>query len=79
VKLDDDLATLKAKYGSLLQVSKQASVAADSAPFLSIPGTETATVQWTPMEFTLTAGLDADGRIIAIQLRPPSCYPGGCK
>jgi hypothetical protein len=79
LKLGDTLDALKKIYGSRLQVSKQAPVPPDTEPFLSVPWVETATVQWTPMEFTLTAGLDAEGKIIALRLRPPSCYPGGCK
>jgi hypothetical protein len=79
LKLGDTLDTLKKVYGSRLQVDKQTAVPVDTKPFLSVPGVETATIQWTPMEFTLTAGLDAQGKIIALRLRPPSCYPGGCK
>lgn len=79
LKLGNSLDALKALYGSRMQVDKQAAVPVDTKPFLSVPGVETATIQWTPMEFTLTAGLDAEGRIIALRLRPPECFPGGCK
>jgi hypothetical protein len=79
LKLGDTLETLKSIYGSRFQRSKQASVPAATEPFLSVPGDETAVVQWTPIEFTLTAGIDSQGRIIALRLSPPECYPGECQ
>ena len=79
LKLGDTLDTLKGIYGSRLKLDKQASVPADADPFLSMPGSQTATLQWRKLDFTLIAGLDSQGRIIALRLRPPSCYPGGCK
>lgn len=79
LKLGDTLDSLKSLYGSRFQLSKQAPVPATTDPFLSVPGSQTAVVQWTPIEFTLTAGLDSQGRIIALRLSPPECYPGGCQ
>jgi hypothetical protein len=79
LKLGDSLDSVKSIYGSKLRVSKQEPVPADAAPFSSIPGVEMVTLQWKSMEFTLTAGLDAEGKIIALRLQPPECYPGGCK
>jgi len=80
LKLGDTLDALKGLYGSRFQLSKQANIPpATSTPFLAVPGNETATVQWTPIEFTLTAGLDSAGRIVALRLQPPECYPGGCQ
>jgi hypothetical protein len=79
LKLGDTLDTLKKLYGNRLQLSKQAPVPADTDPFLSVPGVETAVVQWSPIEFTLNAGFDNQGRIIALRLNPPECYPGGCQ
>ena len=79
LKLGDSIDQLTMLYGSKFQVSKQAKVPVDTDPFLSVPGSETAVVQWAQMEFTLTAGLDEQGKIIALRLSPPECYPGGCK
>ncbi len=79
LRLGDTLDTLKSLYGNRFQLSKQASVPATTDPFLSVPGNETAVVQWTPIEFTLTAGFDSLGRIVALRLSPPECYPGGCR
>jgi hypothetical protein len=79
LKLGDTVATLKRIYGDRFQLSKQAKVAADAEPFGSLPGSRLAMVQWTPIEFTLMAGLDGDGKIVAMQLSPPECFPGGCQ
>jgi hypothetical protein len=79
LKLGDTLEALRSIYGSRFQLSKQANVPATTDPFLSVPGSQTVVVQWTPIEFTLTAGLDSQGRIIALRLSPPECYPGGCQ
>jgi hypothetical protein len=79
LKLGDTLNTLKGLYGNRFLLSNQAPVPATTDPFLSVPGSETAVVQWTPIEFTLTAGFDSQGRIIALRLSPPECYPGGCQ
>lgn len=79
LKLGDTLDTLKELYGNRFQLSKQANVPVTIDPFLSVPGVETAVVQWTPIEFTLTAGFDSQGKIIALSLDSPECYPGGCE
>ena len=79
LKLGDTVDSLKSIYGNRLKLDKQVNVPPDTEPFLSVPGTQTATVQWMKLDFTLIAGLDSQGRIIAMQLRLPSCYPGGCK
>jgi hypothetical protein len=79
LKLGDALDRLKKLYGNRFQLSKQTPVPVTTDPFGSIPGVETAVVQWTPIEFTLTAGFDSQGQIIALSLDPPECYPGGCK
>jgi hypothetical protein len=79
LKLGDTLDDLKRIYGPKLQLVKQENIPADTAPFLYTPGSELAIVQWKSLDFTLTAGLDDQGRILALSLRPPSCYPGGCK
>ncbi len=79
LKLGDTLDTLKRFYGNRFQLSKQADVPTDTDPFSAVPGAQTVVVQWTPIEFTLTAGLDSQGRIIALSLDPPECYPGGCQ
>jgi hypothetical protein len=79
LKLGDTLDGLKSLYGSRFQLSKQANVPADTDPFLSVPGVQTVVVQWAAIEFTLTAGFDSQGRIIALRLSPPECYPGGCQ
>jgi hypothetical protein len=78
LRLGDSLAQLKKIYGNRFKLGKQADVPVNTPPFLSLPGVQTATLQWTPLEFTLTAGFDAGGRIIALSLSPPECYPGGC-
>ncbi len=79
LKLGDTLDAPKRLYGNRFQLSKQADVPADTDPFSAVPGAQTAVVQWTAIEFTLTAGLDSQGRIIALNLDPPECYPGGCQ
>jgi hypothetical protein len=80
LKLGDGLDALKRIYGSRFQLSRQPDIpAATSKPFLAVPGSQTATVQWTPAEFTLTVGLNSGGRIVALRLQPPECYPGGCQ
>jgi hypothetical protein len=78
LKLGDTLDTLKRTYGNRFELSKQTNVPTDTDLFLSVPGSQTAVVQWTPIEFTLTAGFDSQGRIIALRLSPPECYPGEC-
>lgn len=79
LKLGDGLDALKRVYGTKFHLSKQQTVPADTEPFLSMPGSRTAMIQWTPVEFTLIAGLDAQGNIIAMQLSLPECYPAGCQ
>jgi hypothetical protein len=79
LKLGDTLETLKGLYGGRFQVGKQDAVPVNTDPFLSVPGSQTAVVQWTPIEFTLTAGFNNGGRIIALSLSPPECYPGECR
>jgi hypothetical protein len=79
LKLGDSLDTLKRLYGSRFKVDNQDNVPDDTQPFLSVPGSQTATIQWMKLDFTLTAGLDRNGKIVAMRLRLPSCYPGGCQ
>jgi hypothetical protein len=79
LKLDDTLETLKGIYGHRFLLSGQQPVAATVDPFREMPGVRTATLQWASLEFTLVAGLDVSGKIIALQLSPPECYPGGCR
>jgi hypothetical protein len=79
LRLGDNLGQLKKIYGSRFKLSKQTPKAADTPPFLDVPGVQTVMVQWTSLEFTLMAGLDAQGHIVALRLRPPECYPGGCE
>jgi hypothetical protein len=79
LKLGDTIAELTMVYGSKFKFSKQAKVPVDTDPFLAVAGSETAVVQWAQLEFTLTAGFDEHGQIIALRLSPPECYPGGCE
>jgi len=79
LRLGDGLDALKRIYGTRFQLSRQQTVPPDTEPFLSVPGSRTATVQWTPIDFTLTAGLDQQGHIVAMRLNLPECYPGGCQ
>jgi hypothetical protein len=78
LKLGDTLDALRRIYGNRFQLSKQSNVPADTGPFQSVPGSKMVMIQWTPMEFTLLAGLDDHGRIIALRLSLPECYPDGC-
>jgi hypothetical protein len=79
LKLGDSLDDLKKIYGDRFQLTGQDPVPVQTKPFRMTPGSRIAVVQWMKLDFTLTAGLDQSGRIVALQLRLPSCYPGGCK
>ena len=37
------------------------------------------TIQWRSEDFTLTVGFDDNGKVIAMWLIKPECYPGGCE
>lgn len=79
LKLGDSLEDLKRVYGARFLLLKQDAVPVETTPFSETPGSEVAIVQWMKLDFTLTAGLDAGGKIVALRLRLPSCYPGGCQ
>jgi hypothetical protein len=79
LRLGDSLDRLKQLYGDRLQMLRQAPVPVSTGPFELTPGSQIAVLQWSSLEFTLTAGLDAEGKVVALRLRPPECYPGGCR
>ena len=81
IHLGEHIEDLKRIYGDRLMV--QAVHADPSKPRMEFSGVTAAqrraVFQWKSEEFTLTAGLDSDDRIIALWLILPECYPGGCE
>jgi hypothetical protein len=79
LKLGDSIETLKRIYGPRFQETKARKVPQHRKEFMGMEQSHLVTLQWKSLEFTLMAGLNSSGKIEALQLMPPECYPGDCE
>ena len=80
LRLGDDIATLQRIYGNNFELSSRSADAPRTrTEFTGVTGAHhTATVQWRSDEFTLTVGFNDEGKVTAMWLILPECYPDGC-
>ena len=79
LKLGDHISAIKRVYGAKLQIQK-GNPSEQRREFTGIGAvSQRIKLQWASQEFTLTAGLNDAGRIIALWLILPECYPDPCE
>ena len=82
LKIGGTLADLKRIYGDRFELSAQNTNPSQSRDeFTGVQEANeyrVATIQWQSWDFTLRAGFGADGKIDAMWLILPECYPDGC-
>jgi hypothetical protein len=80
LRLGDDMRTLKRIYGSRFEVSHPSGASLrNRKEFAGVAADRQVDVQWKSQEFTLTIGFNVRGKIMALWLVPPECYPGECE
>ena len=79
LKLGDDINDIKRIYGENFEVQKINSIDKRMEFTGVMSGYKRVTIQWESEEFTLTAGLNKEGKIFALWLILPECYPGPCE
>jgi hypothetical protein len=81
LKLGDDVKKLKRIYGGKFELQTLRNEPSENR--IEFTGVSVAnqriTIQWRLEDFTLTVGFDGNGKIIAMWLILPECYPGGCE
>lgn len=81
LKFGDDIAAIKRLYGS--EFKTQTLNRNSSGQRMEFSGvtasTQRVTLQWRSEEFTLNVGLDEAGKVAALWLILPECYPGPCE
>ncbi len=82
LKMGDTLADLKRIYGPLFELSvpnKNPSDVRESFTGVQDKNEyQVATIQWQSWDFTLRVGFNAAGKVDAMWLILPECYPDGC-
>jgi hypothetical protein len=79
LKLGDSIETIKKIYGTRFQEIKQRQVHQERREFMGPAQSHLIVLQWKTLEFTLMIGLNQGGKIEALMLMPPECYPGDCE
>jgi hypothetical protein len=87
LRLGDDLGRIKAIYGQRyregtypdLVVMGETKRRSERIPHSGVWENHRVKIQWKEPEYTLTAGLDANGKIVSLWLMRPECYPGECR
>jgi hypothetical protein len=87
LNLGDDLARLKAIYGNKYQDWKYPDLSigggprarSERIPYSGVWERQRVVIQWASPEYTLSAGLDDQGKIVSLCLLRPECFPGECK
>jgi hypothetical protein len=79
LKLGDELTELKRLYGDHFQVENLSTgLVSNRREFTGVANSHRVRIQWRSIEFTLTAGFTETGRIAALWLLSPECYPAEC-
>lgn len=80
LKLRGDIESIRRIYGSKFEDFPRRSYAATRMDFMGVSSAlRRITIQWKSQDFTLTIGLDDQGKISALWLLLPECYPDGCE
>jgi hypothetical protein len=81
LKLGDGIKTLKRIYGNHFMLrTLRSDSSAKRMEFTGVSvANQRATIQWRLEEFTLTVGFDVHGKVIAMWLILPECYPRDCE
>lgn len=83
LRLGDTLANLKNIYGNHFELSSNNNGPSHKREaFTGVQVSseyKVATIQWQSEEFTLRVGFDPNGKIDAMWLQLPECYPDGCE
>jgi hypothetical protein len=78
LKLGDNVEAIKKIYGTRFQEIKQSKIRQDRREFMGLAQSHLIVLQWKSVDFTLMVGFNQDGKIAALMLMPPECYPGDC-
>jgi hypothetical protein len=78
LRLGDSVEAIKKIYGTRFQEIKQSKIRQERREFMGIGQSHLIVLQWKSVEFTLMVGFNQDGKIAALMLMPPECYPGDC-
>lgn len=81
LKLGDDIKKLTRIYGSNYEIATLRNDPSENrVEFTGVTvANQRVTIEWRLEEFTLTVGLDGKGKVIAMWLILPECYPGACE
>lgn len=81
LKLGDDISSLRHIYGPRFQVITSPDVRIgweNAEDFKVSAGGRLIVLQWRSEDFSLVVGISDIGKIVAMQLTVPECYPSGC-
>jgi hypothetical protein len=80
LKLGDGIKTIKRIYGRHFQLTQLRNKPKKRMEFTGVSvANQRVTIQWNSEEFTLTAGISSNGKVVAMWLILPECYPGDCE
>jgi hypothetical protein len=76
LKLGDSIKSIKRIYGSRYEITRLENEPRNRMEFTGVTvANQRVTIQWRSEDFTLTVGIGSNGKIIAMWLILPECYP----
>ena len=80
LRLGDTIKELRLIYGSNYELTHLRNKPGSRNEFTGISvANQRVDIQWRLEDFTLSVGIDSNGKVIAMWLMLPECYPEGCE